>query len=209
MQSLPDIKREFMIRHCTIEYIHLNSFVLFLYIYLGTYFFNKKMLLNKILFSISVLVSASLFAECYTLTFTQPISEGTVNGKKIKFCEYKLTKMLPKSKILDAEARLSCSCSKKRLTCKEIPRKPGSLIMTGTPVIQNPFDKEWKGMVDDLIQSKYVGKYQVLQVKTQVVAGYNTFLKLLVIDRLCDLTIYKNLAGLSEITDDTCSIGED
>ncbi|XP_060608656.1 cystatin-A-like [Ruditapes philippinarum] len=116
--------------------------------------------------------------------------------------------MLPKSKILDAEACLSCSCSKKSLKCKDITKLPGCKLMPGGQMTQNPFDKEWKVMVDKLIQSKYIGKYQILQVRTQVVAGTNTYLKLLATDRLCDLKIYTNFKGLSEISDDPCSIGK-
>ena len=40
--------------------------------------------------------------------------------------------------------------------------------MPGGLVTQNPFNNEWNEMVDEVIQNKYVGKYRVLQVRTQV-----------------------------------------
>ncbi|XP_060608654.1 uncharacterized protein LOC132760648 [Ruditapes philippinarum] len=122
---------------------------------------------------LSVLVAAAVITECYTISFSEPISTGTVHGEKIKFCEYKLTKMLPKSKILDAEACLTCSCNKKSLKCKDYDKIPGCKLMPGGLLTQNPFDKKWIVMIDMLIKSIYVGKYRVLQVRTQVNVSFS------------------------------------
>ena len=46
--------------------------------------------------------------------------------------------------------------------------KPGCEMMPGGLAPQNPFDNRWNVMIDMLINSKFNGKYRVLQVKTQV-----------------------------------------
>jgi hypothetical protein len=54
-------------------------------------------------------------------------------------------------------------------------KTPGCKLMPGGLSTQNPFDEEWIVMIDKLIKSIYVGKYRVLQVRTQVNVSFSSY----------------------------------
>ncbi|XP_045188046.2 uncharacterized protein LOC123545803 [Mercenaria mercenaria] len=158
--------------------------------------------------SLIFFIAATLIAECYgyKTIVKQRISKGKVNGEMMQYCEYKLLKMMPKSKVLDPDACLSCKCNNKFLICKDAKYIPGCKLMPGGQMTQNPFDKEWKKLVDPLIKPEYTD-YRILQVRTQVVAGRNIYMWLHVDNALlCDLTVFEDLNGGKEITKDTCGL---
>ncbi|XP_060596838.1 uncharacterized protein LOC132750813 [Ruditapes philippinarum] len=135
--------------------------------------------------AVSLIVTTVLLlfsVEVCTADFIHNISKEKVDGKVIRFCEYKLTKMLPKSKILDAEACLQCSCTKQGLLCKNITHVPGCEVVHGGKVPQNPYDIKWIKMITSISPKKHISLLKILQVKTEVGLRKLYFIQMLVVD---------------------------